>query len=361
MLHASFSARRNSAFILSVAFLRRVLCAAHTREDSMAMQRAQRSRGSGRNERWSGDGFVGTNLDEGQAAVGLGWFSLALGLALIAAPGEVARVIGVPDSRTTRGVLGFVGAREIAAGVITLAEPRPTIGMWSRVAGDLMDMALLTGVAVSGRAKPSRLALAFSAVAGIVALDALCAERLSTRATPHTRMRARGDRGVHILKVVTVDRPAAELYHYWRNVENLPHIMTYLESVEAMDDHRSHWRAKGPLGSRVEWDAEITEDIPDERIAWQSPAGATIRHSGSVSFEPAPGDRGTVVRVELHYLPPAGALGAAVAKLFGRAPEQEIQEDLRHFKQLMETGEVLLSDATAKGWGAAQPQARSDH
>jgi uncharacterized membrane protein len=307
---------------------------------------------------WSGNRLAGAKFDEEQAASGLGWFSLALGIALLGSPSGVARAIGAPDTAATRRTLGFVGVREIAAGVAILTEPRPTVGLWSRVAGDLMDIALVGTAATCERSNRSRLAVTFAALLGITALDMLCAERVSMASTPRTRAR-RGERGVHVVKAVTIDRPAADLYQYWRDFENLPQIMSYLESVETTDGRRSHWRAKGPLGTRVEWDAEITDDIPNERIAWESLPGASVPNTGSVSFEEAPGDRGTVVRVELHYVPPAGAIGAAVAKLFGRAPEQEIQEDLRHFKALMETGEILKSDATAKGWGAAQPPADS--
>jgi uncharacterized membrane protein len=308
------------------------------------------------NGRWSGDGLAGTNLDEEQAAVGLGWFSLALGVTLLATPSGIARAVGAPDTEATRRTLGLVGVREIASGIAILTEPRPRIGLWSRVAGDLMDLALVGTATASRRSDPSRLAATFAALAAITALDMTCAQRISTRSTPRTRGRSR-HRGVHVVRTITIDRPTAELYQYWHDVENLPRIMSYLESVESTGDNRSHWCAKGPLGTRLEWDAEIREDVPNKKIAWESLPGATVWNRGSVSFEEAPGERGTVVRVELHYTPPAGAIGAAVAKLFGRAPEQEIQEDLRHFKQLMETGEILQSDSTAKGWGAAQPPA----
>jgi uncharacterized membrane protein len=162
-----------------------------------------------------------------------------------------------------------------------------------------------------------------------------------------------------VTRVITIGRPAEELYQFWRKLENLPRFMRHLESVQTMDERRSHWKVQAPLGRTVEWDAEITEDRPNERIAWRSLPGADVTNSGSVSFERAPGGRGTVVRVELQYDPPGGAIGATFAKLFGKAPEQEVQEDLRAFKQVIETGEVVQSDATAKGWGAAQPPARN--
>jgi uncharacterized membrane protein len=131
--------------------------------------------------------------------------------------------------------------------------------------------------------------------------------------------------------------------------------MRYLESVRKIDDRRSHWTAKAPFNRTVEWDAEITEDQANRRLAWRSLPGADVDNEGSVEFERAPGGRGTVVHVELRYDPPGGVVGATIAKLFGKEPSQQVQEDLRAFKQVMEVGEVVLSDSTAKGWGAAQP------
>jgi uncharacterized membrane protein len=114
---------------------------------------------------------------------------------------------------------------------------------------------------------------------------------------------------------------------------------------------RSHWVAKGPAGTSVEWDAEITEDRPGERIAWRSVEGADVENSGAVSFEAAPGGRGTIVRVELEYNPPGGFLGAGLARLFGEEPGQQVDADLRRFKQVMETGEVVVSEGTVPGTG----------
>ncbi len=134
---------------------------------------------------------------------------------------------------------------------------------------------------------------------------------------------------------VVVDRPAKAVYDYWRKLENLPHIMSHLESVTALDDKRSRWVAKAPLGTHVEWEAEIVNDKPGERIGWHSLPGATVDNAGSVQFESLDGNK-CRVHVALSYRPPAGALGAAVAKLFGEEPSQQIAEDLQRFKAAFE-------------------------
>lgn len=144
--------------------------------------------------------------------------------------------------------------------------------------------------------------------------------------------------GIKVEQAVTINRPREEIYRFWRNFENLPRFMDHLESVRVLDDRRSHWIAKGPVGSRVEWDAEIHNEIPNELIAWRSLPGAEVDHAGSVHFSPVHND-GTEVRVILRYDPPAGKMGAAVARLFGEEPSHQVAEDLRRFKQVMEAGE----------------------
>ncbi len=162
-----------------------------------------------------------------------------------------------------------------------------------------------------------------------------------------------------VTSVITVNRPAEELYRFWHDFENLPRFMDHLESVQATGDGRSHWKAKAPAGQSVEWDAEVIEDHPNELIAWRSLDGTGVNNAGSVRFNAAPGDRGTEVRVELRYDPPGGALGGAVARLFGEEPGQQVRDDLRRFKQVVETGETTVSDASIKGGGPAQPPAEA--
>jgi len=148
--------------------------------------------------------------------------------------------------------------------------------------------------------------------------------------------------GVKIEQAVTINAPREKLFQFWRNLENLPRIMTHLERVTQRGDV-SHWVAKGPLNVPVEWDAQIINERPNELIAWQSLQGSVVDNAGSIHFTNAPGGRGTEVRVVLKYDPPAGKVGSFVAKLFRRAPEQEVREELARFKQLMEAGEIATA------------------
>jgi uncharacterized membrane protein len=155
---------------------------------------------------------------------------------------------------------------------------------------------------------------------------------------------------LHVAKSVTVKRPRQEVYDFWRALERLPEFMIHLESVTITRDGRTHWVAKAPGGS-VEWDAEVIEDRPGELVSWQSIPGSNVPNGGSVRFADAPADRGTEIRVTLHYDPPGGSAGAMVAKLFGAEPSQQLLDDLRRFKQVMETGEVLRSEGSMAGAG----------
>jgi uncharacterized membrane protein len=163
--------------------------------------------------------------------------------------------------------------------------------------------------------------------------------------------------GVEITESYYIRKSPEELYSFWRNFENFPRFMEHLESVKSEGDRRSHWVAKAPriYGGQVEWDAEITADEPNRRIAWRALPGSDVQHSGEVRFTPGPGDRGTNVRVHLQYHPPAGQVGRWLAKLFGEEPEIQIREDLRRFKRLMEIGEIPSIEGqprgTCAGWG----------
>jgi uncharacterized membrane protein len=148
---------------------------------------------------------------------------------------------------------------------------------------------------------------------------------------------------------VTIRHPVEVVYGFWRDLTNLPSFMSHLESVKPSGDRRSHWTANAPAGATVDWDAEIVEDTPNRRIAWRSLEGSKVANSGSVTFTPAPGGRGTEVRVELTYDPPGGALGKVVAKLFGEEPQQQVSDDLRRLKQVLETGQVVVSEGSPEG------------
>ncbi len=226
-------------------------------------------------------------------------------------------------------------------GILT-GQPRPWV--WARVAGDLMDLALL-GMAFNARnADRDRVAMATASVVGITALDLYAACDLSRQGAYAGRASRRPN--MLTTKSVVVNREPDEVYGFWRDFTRFPQFMLHLDAVRDLGNGRSRWRAKGPGGKAIEWDAEVTHDRPNELIGWRSLPGADVDNEGSVRFERAPGGRGTLVRVNLRYDPPAGALGGAVATLMNAEPGQQVSDDLRRFKQLLETGEVVRSDAS---------------
>lgn len=164
-----------------------------------------------------------------------------------------------------------------------------------------------------------------------------------------TRRALGGRGGSHVDEAVTVNRPAPEIYQFWRRVENLPRFMQHVESVERISDTQSRWRARGPRGGVVQWTAEVINDVPNQLIAWRSLDGSDVVSAGSVHFDEAGPHRGTRIRVRLQYSPPAGKVGTAVAKLLGRDAATEIRADLRRFKQLLETGEVATTAGQPRG------------
>ena len=155
--------------------------------------------------------------------------------------------------------------------------------------------------------------------------------------------------GIRVRKSVTVNASPEELYRFWRRFENLPRFMKHLESVQELGGGRSHWVAKAPAGKTIEWDAEITAEEENRRIAWRSTPDAEVSNAGEVRFAPAPGGRGTEITVSLEYNPPGGVIGAAVAKLFGEEPQQQVSEDLRRFKQVIEAGETPTTEGQPHG------------
>jgi uncharacterized membrane protein len=155
-------------------------------------------------------------------------------------------------------------------------------------------------------------------------------------------------RGLRVDRAMTVARPAMELYRVWRDLGRLPEFMSHLESVVTLSETRSRWTARGPGGVTVEWEAEIVTDQPGQLIAWRSVSG-DVDNAGSVRFTEAPAQRGTEIAVQLRYAPPAGQLGAAVATVFGQGADRQVREDLRRFKQMMETGEIADAGLTASG------------
>jgi uncharacterized membrane protein len=155
--------------------------------------------------------------------------------------------------------------------------------------------------------------------------------------------------GTKVVRSVTIQKSPEELYRFWRNFENLPRFMQNLQSVTVTDLTHSHWVASAPAGRTVAWDAQIINDKENELIAWRSVGDTDIDNAGSVHFTPAPGGRGTVVKVVLEYAPPAGQTGKLVAKLLGEDPDTQVREDLRHFKEIMEAGEIPTTEGQSSG------------
>jgi uncharacterized membrane protein len=164
-------------------------------------------------------------------------------------------------------------------------------------------------------------------------------------ASGNTRVALAGDRGFHVLEAIRLERPLPEIYRFWRNFENLPRFMTHLETVQDLGNGRSRWVAKGPVGVRVEWDAEIINEVENKVIGWRSLPSSELVTAGSVNFDSVRGGRSTQVTVHLQYAPPGGRLGKMIAEIFGDEPSQAIREDLRRFKWLLEAGEIPRATA----------------
>jgi uncharacterized membrane protein len=288
----------------------------------------------------------------------LGVFSLGLGLAQVLAPEGMSKICGIKDAEGNRSLMRALGAREISNGLAILSRQQPEKAMWSRVAGDALDLAMLGKVMANPENDRSRALFATANVLAVTALDVMCARTLSMQ--PRTVANEGADKGIiRTKRSITVGKSPEECYAFWHNFENLPQFMRHLESVTVTGERRSHWKAKAPAGQSVEWDAETLEDRPNELISWRSTEDADVYNAGTVRFQSAPGDRGTEVRIELEYKPPFGKLGSKVAMLFREEPGQQVMDDLRHFKQVMETGEILFSDATKqRGMHPAQPDDR---
>lgn len=282
----------------------------------------------------------------GRLVRALGLASAGLGVPMLWRTDEVARLVGVDDNPQAPAVIRAVGAREMAHAGLLLLGPQRSVG--TRVVGDAMDLAVL-GTALRGRSgeRRTRTTAATVAVAGITALDLYAGARTGAR------HHGRGRPGPLVLHAsITVNKDPDEVYAFWRDLEHLPTFMLHLKDVSEDGDGRSHWVANAPARRKVRWDAEITGDEPGRRISWKSLPGADVDNSGTVHFAPAPGDRGTEVRVVLHYDVPGGRIGRIAAKLLGEDPQQQVRDDLRRFKQVMETGDVVRSDGLPHGTDA---------
>lgn len=158
--------------------------------------------------------------------------------------------------------------------------------------------------------------------------------------TDDTRTALSGNGGIHVRESIRLERPVGEVYAFWRQLENLPRVLTHLEHVEELGNGRSHWVARGPADLSVEWDAEIINEVENKVIGWRSLPESDVVSAGSVTFKPVRGGRATELSVHLQYSPPAGRVGALLATIFGREPRQTIREDLRRLKQVFDAGDI---------------------
>jgi uncharacterized membrane protein len=275
----------------------------------------------------------------------LGWFSIGLGLAELLVPRRLGRVTGVGEHPV---LLPLLGLREIASGVSILVSRDQTLPVRSRVVGDVLDLALLGTALVAKRGERGergRIVAATAAVAGVTALDVLCSRQLAA----NNRGATWSSGPIALAKSIAINRPADELFRFWRELENLPRVMSHLQSVRTGDAGRSRWVASLPGDKTLEWEAEITQELPNELLAWRSLEGSPMAHSGFVHFRALSEGRGTMVSVKLDLDAPEGSLAAGVTKLFGEVPELMLGEDLRKFKQLMETGEIATTHGQPSG------------
>ncbi len=182
---------------------------------------------------------------------------------------------------------------------------------------------------------------------------------LVSDAPPWTlRDKPKGEKGSLIGRSMTINVPRAEVYARWRDFSRFPEFMDNVRLIEKLDDKQSRWTIEAPAGQTVELVAEMTHDVPGERIAWRSVEGSQITTAGEAMFSDAPPGRGTIVQLVMTYAPPAGAIGKVVAKLFQREPKIQARRDLRRFKQLLETGEVTVNASPSARKSESPTQAR---
>ena len=268
-------------------------------------------------------------------------------------PTSVANVLAKSVSGTT-GSEGSPAAPNLVTGrsrTRTRQILQPNVGEEERIAS-LLGGALLAGYGLTCRGAAGVLLPLLGGSLVVRGLTGTCpaytALGVSTNRDRSDRYGVEAAAGYKFEESITVDRPAAEVFRFWRRFENLPKFMEHLEEVRILDGKKSHWVARAPLGTKVEWQAEIITEVPGRLIGWQSLPGSDVDTAGSVHFDPVPGGRGTRVRVSLKYDPPAGKLGAWFVGLFGESPEEQVRNDLHRFKQLMEAGEIGVNPGQSR-------------
>lgn len=296
----------------------------------------------------------------------LGWFSIGLGLAEVLAPRQVARLIGIENEDDHTTLLRAYGVRELAAGIGILSRPKPTYWLWNRVIGDGIDLATLGKAMKNPENDRTRLTAATLAVLGVTAIDILESVKMTSEKLPATGhdegsfALPKPEQGTALVAAtVTVNRPVEEVYEFWKNPQNFARFMGQIESVRVTGGGHTRWKAKAPAGLTVEWDAMTVIDRPNDEISWRSVDSAEVHNTGTVRFRKAGGDRGTEVHLQMEFKPKGGVVGAKLARFFAMIPKTQMQIDLRRFKQMIELGEIVHSDASIhKGMHPARPSER---
>ncbi len=283
-------------------------------------------------------------LTAARLGVALGWLGVGIGIAELLAPRAFAQTTGLPARPR---VMRAMGVREIVTSAGILLQPNQSGWRWSRVAGDMLDLSLLAWI--SRGHQDRRLTTMTALVAGLTALDSLAAYDSWHHRVVRRDVRRDTHGVIRIHKSLHIQRPVEACYRFWRNFENFPQFMQHIEAVQVVDATRTHWRVRAPLGQHVEWTAELFSDIPSQQLAWRTLKGSAVEHTGVVRFLPALNDKSTRLDIEMSYHAPFGKAGVMLAKIFGGDPSQQIDDDLRRFKQLIETGEIATTAGQPAG------------
>lgn len=275
----------------------------------------------------------------------LGWFSIGLGVAEVVFPRNLARVIGTPQKPMTTRLMGL---REIGVGIGILASTRPAGWLKARVAGDMLDLALLKSAFWSRKSNRARLSGTTIAVTAITAADIMYARMYDSAPPASNRIRIEAS--------MAVNRSPDNCYQFWRKLENIPRFMEYLDAVQITGEKTSRWKLKPTASKLLEWDAEITRDDPGELIEWRSLPGGDIENFGTVRFEPRLSGSGTNIRLSMEYAPPGVAARALPDHIMKMISEHDLREDLRRFKSVIESGETPTTKGQPRGGQGAENQ-----
>jgi uncharacterized membrane protein len=278
---------------------------------------------------------------------GLGFFSIGLGLAELIAPHYLSRAIGVTERHSV--LMRAMGVREISNGLAVLAEPEESRWMWGRVAGDALDLGLL-GLALISAPRRERIRVmgAIASVAGVTVLDLLCA-RHNEHNSYRTSLRKLSDgRGIRVQKSLLMNAPAAEIYSFCRELNNLPRIIPGISSVHHSDKGNLRFVTDGLLRKDATWDFTFIEERPNELISWRLLGDTPFENAGSIRFIELPGKCGTIVRVEMLLNPIPGRLGESMVSISNQ-PAFHLSEALRRLKALVETGEIPTTIGQSSG------------